>query len=176
MLYPSIMWLKHRSPAQQSEDFRCLLCHLWLHGRLLLLKNKTPLLTRRSSLARTLDPLMAPESPLFRQYHDSVHVALQLFVFLLSPFVFIFVAFFSLNFHVVFDLPSATIVTTVTPPQIFLCNASRGCSPTLTRALRLDVLDNHGHSNYTCIYNIKVFGLEDEAHEQKSSNTAHAAH
>jgi hypothetical protein len=75
MLYPSIMWLKHRSPAQQSEDFRCLLCHLWLYRHPLLLKNKTPLLTRRSSLARTLDSLMAAESPLFRQYHDSVHFA-----------------------------------------------------------------------------------------------------
>ncbi len=27
-----------------------------------------------------------------------------------------------------------------------------------THALRLNIIDNHGHSNYTCIYNIKVFG------------------
>ena len=43
-------------------------------------------------------------------------------------------------------------------PQIFVCEESNGCAPALTHALLFKVLDNHGHADYTCIYNIKVFG------------------
>jgi hypothetical protein len=52
--------------------------------------------------------------------------------------------------------------------QIFLCDASRGCTPPLSRALRLDIEDNYGHPNFTCIYNIKVFGhvLDTENQDQ----------
>jgi hypothetical protein len=59
--------------------------------------------------------------------------------------------------------------------QIFTCDESHGCSPALTHALRLDVLDNHGHANYTCIYNIKVFGNVaggDDSIQEKHSDAA----
>ena len=59
--------------------------------------------------------------------------------------------------------------------QIFMCDESTGCSPALAHTLRLDVLDNHGHANYTCIYNIKVFGDAaggDESIQEKSSDAA----
>jgi hypothetical protein len=42
--------------------------------------------------------------------------------------------------------------------QIFVCDSALGCSAPLTRTLRLHIADNHGHANYTCIYNVKVFG------------------
>ncbi len=42
-----------------------------------------------------------------------------------------------------------------------MCDETRGCPVTTTHLLRLQVMDNYGHPNYTCIYNIKLFGDSD---------------
>ena len=44
-----------------------------------------------------------------------------------------------------------------------------------THALRLNIIDNHGHSNYTCIYNIKVFGHTEGSGEAGSHGAADEA-
>jgi hypothetical protein len=56
--------------------------------------------------------------------------------------------------------------------QIFVCDPARGCSPPLTRAVRLSITDNHGHSNYTCIYNVKVFGKVARGDSEPSDNVS----
>ena len=59
--------------------------------------------------------------------------------------------------------------------QVFMCEESSGCSSPSTHALRLDIMENHGHSNYTCIYNIKVFGHAEGSGEAGSDRAADEA-